>query len=61
MAEVAVKIDGVSMLVLLKGGKAPHCDYRYGKLHEDSPNLQATHNDDWKAFQNSPSAAVELC
>jgi arylsulfatase A-like enzyme len=55
-----VKIDGVSVLPLLKGGSAPKRDYFYWELHESGPSLQAIRFGDWKALKNAPSASVEL-
>ena len=51
---------GASILVLPKDGRALNRNNLYPELHVTGPNLQAASYVDWKAFQKSPSAAVEL-
>lgn len=53
------KLDGYSLVPLLKGGPAPQRDYFYWELHETKP-IQAVRFGDWKAVKNGPNAAIEL-
>ena len=56
-----VQTDGLSILPLWKGGKAPQRDYFYWELHERSgASLQAIRFGNWKAVKNGPSADIEL-
>lgn len=55
-----VKIDGVSVLLLLRGGAAPRRHCFYWELHEGGGSVQAVRFGDWKAVKNGPSADVEL-
>ena len=54
-----LKIDGLSVVGLLKGGAAPKRTCFYWELHEPRPQ-QAVRFGDWKAVKTSPSANVEL-
>ena len=54
-----VKTEGLSLVSLLKGGKAPKRDHFYWELHEGA-SLQAVRFGDWKAVRNGPSKQVEL-
>lgn len=54
-----LKVDGLSLVSMLKGGPAPKRDYFYWELHE-TKSLQAVRFADWKAVKNGPSAKVEL-
>jgi arylsulfatase A len=54
------KIDGVSILPLLKGGAGPKRESLYWELHESGPSLQAIRFGEWKAVKGGPSAPVEL-
>ncbi|MBP7949777.1 MAG: arylsulfatase [Verrucomicrobiales bacterium] len=51
--------DGLSLVGLLKGGKAPQRSHFYWELHEGTP-LQAVRFGKWKAVKNGPKAAMEL-
>ncbi len=53
------RVDGLSILPLLKGGSAPQRDYFYWELHE-GPTLQAVRFGDWKAVRNGASSPIEL-
>jgi arylsulfatase A-like enzyme len=54
-----VAVDGLSVLSLLRGGKAPAREYFYWELHEGKP-LQALRAGDWKAVRNGPGQPLEL-
>ena len=51
--------DGLSLVAMLQGGKAPVRDYFYWELHEGKP-IQAVRFGNWKAVKNGPQAKVEL-
>lgn len=53
------KTDGLSIVSLLKGGKAPKRDYFYWELHEAQP-VQAIRFGKWKTVKNGPNAPLEL-
>ncbi|MDZ4288951.1 MAG: sulfatase-like hydrolase/transferase, partial [Prosthecobacter sp.] len=53
------KTDGLSIVSLLKGGKAPARDYFYWELHEKQ-SIQAVRFGVWKAVKNGPKAKIEL-
>jgi arylsulfatase A-like enzyme len=55
-----VKVDGLSVLPLLRGGKGPERKCFYWELHEGGGSIQAVRFGDWKAVKNGPSAAIEL-
>src|SRR5262249_48558276 len=55
-----VKPDGLSVLPLLTGGKAPKREAFYWELHEGKGSVQAVRFGDWKAVKNGPSAPIEL-
>jgi arylsulfatase A-like enzyme len=55
-----VKTDGVSVLPVLQGGKAPDRKCFYWELHFGGGAVQAVRFGDWKAVKNGPSAALEL-
>ncbi|MBL9114695.1 MAG: arylsulfatase [Verrucomicrobiaceae bacterium] len=54
-----VKLDGLSLVDMLKGGKAPVRPYFYWELHEGA-SQQAARFGQWKAIRNSPSEPIEL-
>lgn len=54
-----VKVDGFSIVPLLKGGPAPQRPYFYWELHEGGC-IQAIRFEHWKAVRNGPNAPVEL-
>lgn len=53
------KIDGLSLVSMLKGGPAPRREYFYWELHEGR-SIQAIRFGNWKAVKNGPSAPIEL-
>jgi arylsulfatase A-like enzyme len=55
-----VKIDGRSLVAMLRGGPAPQREYFYWELHEPPRSIQAIRFGDWKAVRNGPSAQIEL-
>lgn len=55
----AVKVDGFSIVPLLKGGPAPQRPYFYWELHEGG-SIQAVRFGHWKAVRNGPKAPMEL-
>jgi arylsulfatase A-like enzyme len=54
-----VPVDGLSVLPLLRGGKAPAREYFYWELHEGKP-IQALRAGDWKVVRNGPGQPLEL-
>jgi arylsulfatase A-like enzyme len=52
-------VDGLSLVSMLKGGRAPERDYFYWELHERQ-TIQAVRFGQWKAVKNGPNAMVEL-
>jgi len=57
----SAKLDGFSLVSLLKGGAAPKREYFYWELHgPNNPPLQAVRFGDWKAVRNGPGLALEL-
>jgi arylsulfatase A-like enzyme len=55
-----VKSDGVSVLGVLKDGKASERKCFYWELHEGGGSIQAVRFGDWKAVRNGPSTVIEL-
>ena len=51
--------DGLPLVDLLRGGKAPQRDVFYWELHEGKP-IQAVRFGEWKAVKNGPDAKIEL-
>jgi len=54
-----VPCDGLSVLPLLRGGKAPSREYFYWELHEGT-FIQALRAGNWKAVRNGPDSPLEL-
>jgi arylsulfatase A len=54
-----MKVDGLSMVPLLKGGSAPPRECFYWELHEGG-FIQAVRFGDWKAVRNGPARKTEL-
>jgi arylsulfatase A-like enzyme len=54
-----LKVDGLSIVPLLKGGAAPQRECFYWELHEGS-SKQAVRFGDWKAVRDPFNAPVEL-